>query len=196
MTILDHLRAPIVLAPLGGGPSTPELAAPVTESGGLGVLAAGYLTASEVASRLGAARRLSAGPPGVNVFASSSGPADPAAYSAYVERFRTWSQSHGIEVGEPRYDDDDWAAKIELLETRPVEVVSFAFGCPAAEVIKRLRSAGSEVWVTVTSPAEADEAEQAGADVLVVQGAEAGAIGGRSSTAPIFPCTGCWHCLT
>ena len=56
----------------------------------------------------------------------------------------------------------------------PVAVVSFTFGCPAAEVLHRLKDAGSEVWVTVTSPAEARLAEAAGADALVVQGAEAG----------------------
>jgi nitronate monooxygenase len=37
-----------------------------------------------------------------------------------------------------------------------------------------LHDAGSEVWVTVTSAAEADLAAAAGADALVVQGAEAG----------------------
>jgi NAD(P)H-dependent flavin oxidoreductase YrpB (nitropropane dioxygenase family) len=43
--VLDELRHPIVLAPLAGGASTPELTAAVTEAGGLGFLACGYLTA-------------------------------------------------------------------------------------------------------------------------------------------------------
>ena len=34
---------PVVLAPLAGGPSTPELAAAVANAGGLGFVAAGYL---------------------------------------------------------------------------------------------------------------------------------------------------------
>jgi nitronate monooxygenase len=55
-----------------------------------------------------------------------------------------------------------------------VPVVSFTFGCPAAEVIAALGDAGSEVWVTVTDPAEARIAEAAGADALVLQGIEAG----------------------
>jgi nitronate monooxygenase len=41
--ILGEIAAPIVLAPLAGGPSTPRLAAAVTNAGGLGFLAAGYL---------------------------------------------------------------------------------------------------------------------------------------------------------
>jgi len=44
--VLDRLAVPIVLAPLAGGPSTPELAAAVSNAGGFGFLAAGYLAAS------------------------------------------------------------------------------------------------------------------------------------------------------
>lgn len=53
-------------------------------------------------------------------------------------------------------------------------MVSFTFGCPEADVIQRLDQAGSEVWVTVTDPREADDAVAAGADVLVAQNIEAG----------------------
>ena len=53
--ILDQLNVPIVLAPLAGGPTTPQLAAAVSEAGGLGFLAAGYLTAGR-AARTGSRR--------------------------------------------------------------------------------------------------------------------------------------------
>ncbi len=43
-------------------------------------------------------------------------------------------------------------------------------GYPGAEVLGRLREAGSEGWVTVTNPGEAEQAEAAGADVLIAQG--------------------------
>lgn len=46
--ILDRCDIPIVLAPLAGGPSTPELAAEVSNAGGLGFLASGYLSAAEL----------------------------------------------------------------------------------------------------------------------------------------------------
>jgi nitronate monooxygenase len=52
--------------------------------------------------------------------------------------------------------------------------VSFTFGCPDGAVIGDLRRAGSEVWVTVTTPAEARHATGRGADALIVQGMEAG----------------------
>jgi nitronate monooxygenase len=56
----------------------------------------------------------------------------------------------------------------------PAAVVSFTFGMPPADVVARLQGAGSEVWVTVTTPPEAAIALAGGADALVLQGMEAG----------------------
>ena len=176
--ILDQLVVPVVLAPLAGGPSTPQLAAAVGNAGGLGFLAAGYLTAVTLAERLGQTRALTTAPIGVNVFVPGA-PATPAPVSAYAATLAGDARDAGVELGTPRFEDDDWAAKIDLLAADPAPVVSFTFGCPDTGVIARLQDAGSEVWVTVTRPAEALEAAAAGADVLVAQGAEAG--GHRSS---------------
>ena len=56
------LAVPIVLAPMAGGPSTPELAAAVSEAGGLGFLAAGYNTADAMAGDVAATRALTRAP--------------------------------------------------------------------------------------------------------------------------------------
>jgi nitronate monooxygenase len=172
--ILDHLDTPIVLAPLAGGPSTPELAAAVSNAGGLGFVAAGYLSAEETAARIDSARSLTDRPLAVNVFAPGDGPADREAYERYVERLRGWTGERELPVGEPRFSDDDWDAKLALLSASAVEVVSFTFGLPSSDVVRRLQQAGSEVWVTVTSPDEARQVERVGGDALVVQGLEAG----------------------
>ena len=47
------VRWPIVGAPMAGGPSTPALAGAVSDAGGLGFLAGGYLTADGWKSRSG-----------------------------------------------------------------------------------------------------------------------------------------------
>jgi nitronate monooxygenase len=171
--ILDRLAVPIVLAPLAGGPSTPELTAAVSNAGGFGFLAAGYLAAPALAERLERTRTLTNAPVGVNLFVPGT-PAPPQALDAYAARLADEARQAGVELGGARFDDDDWAAKLELLITMPVAVVSFAFGCPEPEVVGRLQAAGSEVWITVTGPGEARQAVEARADALVVQGAEAG----------------------
>jgi nitronate monooxygenase len=171
--ILDRLSVPIVLAPLAGGSSTPELTAAVSNAGGLGFLAAGYLTAPALKERIDQARALTGGPLGVNVFVPGR-PSDPDAVRAYAATLAEDARGAGVGLGEARYEDDDWAAKIELLAAERVPVVSFTFGCPDRDVIDRLHQAGSEVWITVTTPDEAGQAVGAGCDVLVLQGIEAG----------------------
>lgn len=168
--MLDRLSAPIVQAPLAGGASTPALAAAVAGAGGLGFLATGYKAAGAAHEDLKALSALTSSPFGVNVFVPGEGPADPAPVRQYAQRLC----DEGLDAGEPRWEDDAWAAKIELLLAERPAVASFTFGCPPAETIAALRDAGVEAWVTVTSPAEAALALEAGADALVAQGVEAG----------------------
>jgi nitronate monooxygenase len=119
---------------------------------------------------LQAVSALTTRPYGVNVFVPGGAAADPAAAEGYAQRLR----DEGLEPGEPRWEDDGWQAKLELLLAAPPAVASFTFGCPPAATVEALREAGAEVWATVTSPAEASLAREAGADALVVQGVEAG----------------------
>jgi nitronate monooxygenase len=119
-------------------------------------------------------RSLTGRPFGVNVFSPPPRPADPQTYASYVGSLQAWASKRGLPIGEPAFGDDHYEDKVELLVREPVAAVSFTFGAPDAGTVDRLHAAGSEVWVTVTSPGEAAIAVDAGADVLVVQGVEAG----------------------
>jgi nitronate monooxygenase len=171
---LQQLERPIVQAPMGGGPSTPALAAAVSEAGGLGFLAAGYKAPDAVRADVEALRELTGLPFGVNVFAAPGPGADPTAVAAYAAALESEAERYGVPVGEARHDDDGLDDKLALVADLGVPVVSFTFGAPGADVVDRLHDAGVAVWVTVTTPAEARQAEEAGADALVVQGVEAG----------------------
>jgi nitronate monooxygenase len=172
-SVLDTLAAPIVQAPMAGGPSTPALARAVSRAGGLGFLAAGYLRPERLEQDI-ATLRADTPAFGVNVFAGSGTPADPDAVEGYRRRLGDETARAGVDLGTPRFDDDAFEAKLAVLRRDPVAVVSFTFGVPPAGAIAELRAAGSEVWLTVTSPAEAIEGARAGADALIVQGVEAG----------------------
>jgi nitronate monooxygenase len=169
------LEIPIVGAPMGGGPSTPALAAAVSEAGGLGFLAAGYKSVAEVERELAEVRKATARPLGVNVFVPAGPDVDEEAIAAYAETLADEAERYGAELGEPRWEDDGWEAKLELLARERPAVVSFTFGCPDREVVAALRAADVSVWCTVTTASEAKVAAAVGADALVVQGAEAGA---------------------
>ncbi|CCH28786.1 nitronate monooxygenase [Actinosynnema sp. NPDC047251] len=167
--MLDRLEVPVIAAPMAGGASTPELVAEVGRAGGLGFLAAGYLTAAALADQVAATSAAAGDRFGVNLFVP--GPKSTVDLRAYRERVRAQSPA---EPGEPRWDDDDYAAKLELVMALRVPVVSFTFGLPDAHDVARLHAAGTTVVVTVTTPAEARQAAQVGADALCVQGCDAG----------------------
>ncbi len=171
---LSDLSEPIVQAPMAGGPSTPELAIAVCESGGLGFLAAGYKASQAVEDEIAAVRAAGDRPFGVNLFMPSGPVAHPDRLRDYLRELEPEAERQGVGLGEPRYDDDQFERKLELVREQRVAVVSFTFDCPSAEVVASLHDAGIAVWATVTSVPEAQCARRRGADALIVQGTEAG----------------------
>jgi nitronate monooxygenase len=168
-----ELRRPVVQAPMAGGPSTPALAAAVSDAGGLGFLAAGYRAPEAVRAEVRAVRSLTGERFGVNVLVPGP-PGDEEDVRRYAGELAAEARRWGVELGDPRADDDAWEAKVAVLAEERVPVVSFTFGLPRPDMVAALHAAGSTVLVTVTSPPEAVAARDAGADALVVQGVEAG----------------------
>lgn len=172
--VLDQLQHPIVLAPLAGGVSTPELTAAVSEAGGLGFLASGYLSPEALEERIARVRELTDAPFGVNLFVPGDPEAETPGLQDYLRELAPEAARYGTGVGEARYHDDAYFEKLALVGSQRPAVASFTFGCPEPERIEALRQAGVEVWVTATSPREARVAATAGAQALVLQGSEAG----------------------
>jgi nitronate monooxygenase len=164
---------PVVQAPMAGGPSTPALTAAVSSAGGYGFVAAGYLSPDGLHRAIAATRSLTGAPFGVNLFVPSS-PGDPAQVAAYAEALEPETARLGVALGDPRWEDDAYQAKLDVVESARVHLVSFTFGCPTSETVDRLHRADLLVAVTVTSALEAQLAVEAGTDLLAVQGTEAG----------------------
>jgi nitronate monooxygenase len=159
----------VVLAPLAGGPSTPELAAAVANAGGLGFVAAGYLSPEAFAGQLARARRLTDGPLGANVFVLEQTRIDENSLAVYAREL----ESEG-ELGEPRFDDDWLEEKVAAAIAGGVGVLSTTFASPPEWLVDAAHGREVEVWATVANLEDARTAVEAGADVLVAQGAQAG----------------------
>ena len=171
------LTAPIFLAPMAGA-STPELAAAVANAGGLGALGLGALCAADAQAAIVATRALTERPFQINFFCHT--PETPDA-----ERIRIWQNHiapHFAHLGAlpPPSLHAVYASFLEepallelALRQRPA-AVSFHFGLPAPAQLAALKAAGILTMVSVTQPSEALLAEQAGIDVLIAQGIEAG----------------------
>jgi nitronate monooxygenase len=144
--------------------------------------------ADALAAQIERTRELTDGPFGVNLFVP--GTQSSVDLDGYMRRLDAEAQQYGVRPGEPRWDDDDYPAKLELVARQRIPMVSCTFGLPAPEDVARLREAGSTVVVTVTSPDEALRAAQVGADALCVQGFEAGAHRGLIADDPAHPAGG------
>jgi nitronate monooxygenase len=170
---LADLRFRVLAAPMTGGPSTPELAAAVTNAGGLGFLAGGLSSAEELADAILAARKLTSGAVGVNLLVPQQAGANANQRSAFESTLAPEAEHYGVPVGEPRHDGE-WDAKLDVVcDLRP-EVVSFTFGSPTEEQSQRLRGVGILNLATVTTVQEAMIALSYGVDALVAQGPDAG----------------------
>lgn len=180
----SDLEIPLVGAPMAGGPSTPQLAAAVSNAGGLGMLAAGYLNAYQLAEQVKQTRELTKRPFGVNLFCPADPNDNPADAEVLLQDYRLALAPLGREYGLDILNDeivlpDYFDSLLDWLLTNPVPVVTFTFGCPSAENVERLQAVGTYVGVTVTNPQDAALAAQPGANFLCVQGPEAG---GHQST--------------
>ncbi|MBY4574929.1 2-nitropropane dioxygenase [Gordonia paraffinivorans] len=171
------LDVPVVAAPMAGGPTTPALVSAACGAGGLGQLAAGYLTPEKLASDIAAVRAAGTELFGVNIFVPETDPVDRAAVARYRERLLGYAAALDVDlpaVDELGDDDDHFDAKIALMCDERIPVVSFAFGCPPASAVAELHRHGCSVGVTVTGVDDAVLAAEAGADWLCVQGPDAG----------------------
>lgn len=174
-TRLPSTRLPVIAAPMAGGPSTPELVAAVSAAGGLGFLAGGYLSAEKLVAQIHRLRELTDAPFGVNLFVPEHDRPDTMALKHYARALAPLAERLGVESPHvPDFDDDAYPAKLELLLAEPVAVVSFTFGLPSAQTVRRLQEAGTAVVLSVASAEDAQAAAALAPDALTVQGAEAG----------------------
>jgi nitronate monooxygenase len=170
------IQSPIIQAPMAGGPSTPELAAAVSNAGGMGSLGAAYSTPEQIKEDIRRTRALTRAPFNVNLFAGGyedKPGVDPAPMLATLEEVH---KALGLPAPSvPPVPSDPFPQQFEaLMEARPA-VFSFTFGIPPRDALQRARAAAITVIGTATTLEEARLLAQAGVDAIVAQGAEAGA---------------------
>ena len=170
------IEHPILLAPMAGSGGTPELAAAVSNAGGLAHGAALIPSPTRLPQRSAASGSSRSRPFNINLFAGgyASGPwIDPQPMLAIV------GEAHA-KLGLPPpilppMPASPFDAQLEaVLEERP-PVFSFTFGMPSPRRSLRSNSAASPSSARPRPSQEARHLAEAGVDAIVVQGAEAGA---------------------
>jgi nitronate monooxygenase len=171
-----NVEHPIIQGPMGGGPSTPELVAAVSNAGGLGSLAAAYLTPDQITDAIRRIRALTSQPFSVNLF-SGGWNMNPAVDAApMLDLLNEIHEKLGIPpLTAPVPAADPFPAQFEAVLAAWPPIFSFTFGIPDRDAMDRLKSHRITILGTATTVAEAVQLEQAGVDAIVAQGAEAGA---------------------
>ena len=175
MIEIPGVEQPIFLAPLGGGPSTPALAAAVANAGGLGAIAAAYLTPTEIADTIRESRALTRRPLNVNLFTGGYHATTRKDMSPMLAAIAEVHRELGLpQPTLPAIPPDPFENQFEAILAAKPKVFSFTFGIPSPDIIERAKQAGMLVFGTATTVAEGRLLEAAGADAVVAQGSEAG----------------------
>jgi nitronate monooxygenase len=173
---LFRIELPVVQAPMAGVQAG-ALAAAVCEAGALGSLPCAMLTPEGMAKELDLIRSRTRAPLNVNFFCHAPAPPDEAREKAWREKLAPYYREFGIDpagIGSGPGRAPFSAESAEALERYRPEVVSFHFGLPPDELLRRVRSWGSLVISSATTVEEARWLESRGVDAIIAQGVEAG----------------------
>ncbi|WP_308639765.1 NAD(P)H-dependent flavin oxidoreductase [Paenibacillus silvisoli] len=169
------IRYPILLAPMAGGPSTPELVAAVSNAGGLGSVGAGYLKPDQIRSAIHEIRKLTDRPFGVNLFVPELPDTTDEAAAEMIKHLNTYRTELGLTpIKELPVVAETFAEQVQVLLDEQVAVFSFTFGIPSKDILDAMKKKGITVIGTATTVEEAKRLEASGIDAIVAQGSEAG----------------------
>jgi nitronate monooxygenase len=169
------IQYPIIQAPMAGGATTPELVAAVSNAGGLGSFAAGYLMPDDIRSAIRKIRELTKNPFSVNLFI-------PEKHHVTADEMNAMCNILGeccfdlkikIEPLKPPYSHS-FEDQMNILLEENVPIFSFTFGIPNADWISKFKNKNTVLIGTATNLEEALLLEKNQIDFIVAQGSEAG----------------------
>jgi nitronate monooxygenase len=176
--ILDLFRIehPILLSPMAGAMDW-ELAAAVSEGGGLGSIPCAMLSMERAREEIAQVRAKISAPINLNFFTHKPAAPDNAREASWRDRLAPYYREFGLDphAAAPAPQrapfDENWCTLVE--ELRPA-AVSFHFGLPADALLRRVKAAGCKVIASATTAEEARWLDARGVDAIIAQGAEAG----------------------
>jgi nitronate monooxygenase len=167
-----RLRVPILLAPMSGA-SAPSLSIAVADAGGLGACGALQMKPEEILAWADEVRGASNRQFQINLWIPDPPPQRDRVPEARMREFlAAWGPAVPAEAGDAT--PPDFSLQCEALLAAGPPMVSSVMGLYPPEFVRRLKERGITWIANVTTVAEARAAEDAGADVIAVQGMEAG----------------------
>ncbi len=181
-----NLRIPILLAPMAGA-CPPSLSIAVANEGSLGACGALLMRPEAIKAWASEVRANSKGGFQLNLWIPDRAPKrDERAEHAVCAFLGRWGPEVSFEAG--NVTPPDFEAQCEaMLEVGP-PIISSIMGLYPPAFVDRMKAKGIKWFATVTTVAEARAAQDAGADIIVAQGMEAGGHRGAFDPAKAETC--------
>jgi nitronate monooxygenase len=166
------IRVPILLAPMAGA-NAPALSSAVANAGGFGACGALLMQPEDILKWSATVRESSNGAFQLNLWVPDPTPARDEIQERKVREFLAdWGPPVPPDAGNST--PPDFSAQCEALLAAAPPVVSSVMGIYPPAYVARLKERGIAWFAAVSTVKEARLAEDAGADVIVAQGMEAG----------------------
>ncbi|MFC0271063.1 NAD(P)H-dependent flavin oxidoreductase [Metabacillus herbersteinensis] len=183
---LLQIENPIIQAGMAGGATTVDLLVGVSEAGGLATLGAAYMKPEDIRKTIKEVKSRVNKPFAVNLFCTTMD--DNLTNLREVQSaLNSFRQDLNITYGNSNIKTESlFDEQFQVLLDEKIPIISTAFGHLSTEKMQLAKERGIKVITMVTTVNEAILAEQAGSDVIVAQGSDAG---GHRSTFDIntFP---------
>ncbi|HTE25853.1 NAD(P)H-dependent flavin oxidoreductase [Flavitalea sp.] len=179
VTKLLGIDYPILQGPFGGNLSSVELVATVSNAGGLGGYGAYTLSPDEIVELDTRIRASTDKPYNINLWVSDSDTLDGTVtndqYEGVKKIFEPYFDRAGIEMpGKPGPFRSRFENQVQtILDIRP-RLFSFVFGIPSADILEQCRKSGIRTAGAATTLDEAIALDEAGVDMIIASGFEAG----------------------
>lgn len=179
LTTLLNIKHPIIQGPFGGNLSTIDLVAAVSNSGGLGSYGAHILPPKEIKKLITDIRDATAQPFAINLWVSNYDDGfatmSEAQFEMYLEPFKPFYDE--LNLTYPRYPEtlyEDFESQVDALIEMSPPVFSFVFGVPDEAILKECKRKDILTLGAATTVDEAVALSDAGVDIILATGFEAG----------------------
>lgn len=174
--VLDllQIRYPIIQAGMAGGITTAKLVAEVSNAGALGTIGAGYMSANALQDAIRDVKKKTKKPFAVNLFALNleSFTTEASEMQHYLNTYR---RELDLEEGSVEISVNDYLQeKLQVIVDEKVRIVSTAFGVLSDSWIDQLKRHDVRLIGMATNLQEGKMLVEAGYDIVVAQGMEAG----------------------
>lgn len=171
-----NLSAPIMQAPMASSQGY-LLAAAVCNAGGFGAIPAAMHNPDSLRAEIAALRKHTDKPFNINFFAHKAPADNPTRLATWHAALAPYYRELGLDPEQIPSDAGRTPFSAEfadVVEDLKPAVVSFHFGLPSDDLLKRVKASGAQIWSSATTADEAHWLAEHGVDAIIAQGLEAG----------------------